>query len=190
MQKWLVKMLLIQFLMPKVSFVMNLCRKNRMWTVNFIKEWIKILVPRVPGVRREFQEGGTWYLQHGNAPEHYSELVSVSSGDTGNLRVMPSTLFPWFRDGWVFFISYITICDEREEIWCYFIDPTDCDERTNGDTGRSNFSGIISEENIVAKRAWTILSVVIDKYFSSLRVRLWPRFGNLIVTLCIIHISK
>jgi hypothetical protein len=46
-------------------------------TVNskFYKEVIKRLITRVC-VRPEFQESGSWYLLHDNAPEHSSGAVS------------------------------------------------------------------------------------------------------------------
>jgi transposase len=47
-------------------------------TVNgkFHKEVIKRLIARVHRVRPEFQESGSWYLLHDNAPAHSSGAVS------------------------------------------------------------------------------------------------------------------
>jgi hypothetical protein len=47
-------------------------------TVNgkFYKEVIKRLIARVHCVRPEFQENGSWYLLHDNAPAHSSGVVS------------------------------------------------------------------------------------------------------------------
>jgi hypothetical protein len=42
----------------------------------FYKEVIKRLVARVHRFRSEFQESGSWYLQHHNAPAHSSGFVS------------------------------------------------------------------------------------------------------------------
>jgi hypothetical protein len=46
-------------------------------TVNgeFKKEVIKRLIARVHRVRPEFQEGGSWYLLHDNAPAHSSGFL-------------------------------------------------------------------------------------------------------------------
>jgi hypothetical protein len=41
-----------------------------------------------------------------------------------------------------FFVSKIKNCDEKSKIQGCFMDPTDCDERIEGDMGRSVFSGI------------------------------------------------
>jgi hypothetical protein len=43
----------------------------------------------------------------------------------------------------------------------------------------------MSHVNIVRKRAWPILSDGINKYLFLLCGLLWPQFGNLTVTLCI-----
>jgi transposase len=47
-------------------------------TVNgrFYKEVIKGLIARVHRVRPEFQENGSWYLLHDNAPTHSLGVVS------------------------------------------------------------------------------------------------------------------
>jgi transposase len=42
----------------------------------FYKEVINRLFARVHGVRPEFQESGSWYLLHDNAPAHSSGAVS------------------------------------------------------------------------------------------------------------------
>jgi hypothetical protein len=65
-----------------------------------------------------------------------------------------------------FFISYIKNCDERVQILGYLIDPTDCDERTEGDTGRSVFSSTRFVANVVSKWAGTILSEVLIYIFN------------------------
>jgi hypothetical protein len=77
-----------------------------------------------------------------------------------------------------------------DEIRVCFIDPIICDERTEGDTGRSVFSGLtircMSDVNVVRKRAGTIWSDGINKYFLLFLCGfLWPQFRNLIVTLCL-----
>jgi hypothetical protein len=41
-----------------------------------------------------------------------------------------------------FLFPKLKSCDERDEIRGCCIDPTDCDESTEGDTGRIIFSGI------------------------------------------------
>jgi hypothetical protein len=41
-----------------------------------------------------------------------------------------------------FFISQIKNCNGRDEVEGCSIDPTDCDRSTEGDMGRSIFSGI------------------------------------------------
>jgi hypothetical protein len=48
------------------------------WTVNgkTYKDMIKRLIIRVHCVRPEFQEGGSWYLLHDNAPAHSLGVVS------------------------------------------------------------------------------------------------------------------
>jgi hypothetical protein len=47
-------------------------------TVNdkFYKQVIKKLIAQVHRVRPEFQESGSWYLLHDNAPVHSSRFVS------------------------------------------------------------------------------------------------------------------
>jgi transposase len=54
-------------------------------TVNgkFYKDVIKKLIARVHHVRPEFQESGSWYLLHDNAPAHSSGLVSESLAKRG-----------------------------------------------------------------------------------------------------------
>jgi hypothetical protein len=42
----------------------------------FYKELIKRLIARVNRIRPEFQESGSWYLLHKNAPAHSSGAVS------------------------------------------------------------------------------------------------------------------
>jgi hypothetical protein len=46
-------------------------------TVNdkFYKEAIKRIIARVHHVRPEFQENGSWYRLHDNAPSHFSGVV-------------------------------------------------------------------------------------------------------------------
>jgi transposase len=55
---------------------MNLCRKKQTVNGKFYKEVIKRLIARVHRVRPVFQESGSWYLLHDNAPEHSSDVVS------------------------------------------------------------------------------------------------------------------
>jgi hypothetical protein len=88
-----------------------------------------------------------------------------------------------------FLFPKLKIGMKRNKIQGCFIYLTDCDERTEGDTGRSIFLGhsihCISDVNVVWKPAGTILSDGINKYFYLFFVWfLWPQFGNLIVTLC------
>jgi hypothetical protein len=58
----------------------------------------------------------SWYLLHHNAPTHsYTQFLEAAE----------------------LFISKIKNCDKRDKIQGCFINPTDCDDRTVGDTGRS-----------------------------------------------------
>jgi hypothetical protein len=62
---------------------------------------------------------------------------------------------------------------------CY-IDSAHCDERTGGDMGRSVFSVIrccMNDENVVRKRAQTILRDGINKYFNHFCVSYDLSFG-------------
>jgi hypothetical protein len=47
------------------------------------KEVIKKLITRVYCVRPEFQESGSWYLLHDNAPAHSSGIVSECLAERG-----------------------------------------------------------------------------------------------------------
>jgi hypothetical protein len=60
-------------------------------TVNgkLYEEAIMRLIARVRRVEPEFQESGSWYLLHDNAPAHSSGVVSEFLA-----RVIPSTLLP------------------------------------------------------------------------------------------------
>jgi hypothetical protein len=70
------------------------------------------------------------------------------------------------------------------------IDPTDCDERTEGDVGRSSIV-YMSDVNVVPKRTETMLSEGINKYFLFLLYSsLWRQIWNLIVIPCIGRVSN
>jgi hypothetical protein len=62
------------FFILKVSFIKNLCWKTTV-NVKFYNEMIKRSIARVHGVRPEFQESGSWYLLHDNAPAHSSGVI-------------------------------------------------------------------------------------------------------------------
>jgi hypothetical protein len=57
-------------------------------------------------------------------------------------RIITTILNPWFRACWLFLNFQIKEGDNMDEIPGCFIDPTDCNERTNCDGGKKVFSGI------------------------------------------------
>jgi hypothetical protein len=68
----------------------------------FYKDAIKRLIARVHCVRPEFQESGSWYLLHDNAPAHSSGVVteflakrevSVSSHPPYSTDLAPADFF-------------------------------------------------------------------------------------------------
>jgi hypothetical protein len=67
----------------------------------------------------------------------------------------------------VFLFSELKICDERDEIRGCLIDPTDCDERCRKERVLRHSIRYMSDVNVVSKRAGTILSEGINKYFLS-----------------------
>jgi hypothetical protein len=67
-QSWL------NFLMLKVSFIMNFARKA---DFKFYKEVIKRLITRVHHVRPEFQESRSWYLLHDCTGAFFKRCVQV-----------------------------------------------------------------------------------------------------------------
>jgi hypothetical protein len=79
-----------------------------------------------------------WYLLHDNVQAHSSDFVSRVFGETRDPRCYPP-YSPRLAPTDFFLLKN---CGERDETGGCSIDPTDCDERTKGDTGRSVFSGI------------------------------------------------
>jgi transposase len=61
---------------PSTSRTEELVTEKQTVNGTFYKEVIKRLLARVHGVRPEFQESGSWYLLHDNAPEHSSGVFS------------------------------------------------------------------------------------------------------------------
>jgi hypothetical protein len=107
----------------------------------FYKGVIKRLIDRVR-VRFEFQEHGSWHLLHDNAPMHSLGIISdllvkqgipVLSHPAYSLDLSPADL--------ILFPNLKTAM-KGMRFEAVFIDPTDCDERTVGDTRRSAFLGI------------------------------------------------
>jgi hypothetical protein len=130
MQKSLMKTLLTAFFDAKCIIDHEFVQEKQVVNGKFYKHVIKRLIARAHRVRSEFQESGSWCLLHRDAPAHSSGVVSVLSRTPYSPDLAPADflLFP--------------NCDERDEIRGCCIDPADCDERTEGDTGRSVFSGI------------------------------------------------
>jgi hypothetical protein len=130
---------------------------------NFIKRWLRDSLLQSNALGLSFRKVGTGIF-YTTMHRRILRALSPSFWRNEGPSFIPSTLLIWFSAGWLFFISWIKNCDERDEIRGCSIDPTDCDERTEGDTGRSVFSGM-SDVNVVKKRAGTLLSDSINKHF-------------------------
>jgi hypothetical protein len=109
---------------------MNLCLKDVLQKVNVINKLI--IYHRF---RPEFQESESWYLLHVKAPAHSSGVVSEFLAKRWIPMLRHSLYFPAYAAA-TFFISKIKNCNERDEIRGSFSDPTDSNERTEGDTER------------------------------------------------------
>jgi hypothetical protein len=110
----------------------NLWRKNGLWTVNFIKRWLRDWSLKFIALDLSFRKVCPCIF----CMTMHRHILRASSRVFGEIRdpcVIPSTLLPWFSAGWPFFIYWIKKCNERGEIRGCFIDPADCDERTEGD---------------------------------------------------------
>jgi hypothetical protein len=107
-------------------------------------------------------------------------------GEIRDPHVIPSTPLYLVTTDCLF--SKLKKCNKRDEIWRCFIDPTDCDKRTESDTGRRVFSGIQFILWTMYVLCWSVqglhLVMVLINIFQFMWF-LWPQFGNLIVTLCI-----
>jgi hypothetical protein len=94
MQKLRVKTMLTAFCDAKVIIHYEFVPEKQTVNGKFYKEVIKRLVARVHRVKPEFQESGSRYLVHYNAPAHSSGVFSEFLGETRDLRVIPSALLP------------------------------------------------------------------------------------------------
>jgi hypothetical protein len=110
-----------------------LCKKKQTVNGRFYEDAIKRLIARVHRVKPELQESVSWYILHDN--EEQNSLGEVSEFlPKRRISCFPIHLTP---------LIYVRIknCNERDQILGWFIDPTDCEERTEGAVG-SVFSGI------------------------------------------------
>jgi hypothetical protein len=145
---------------------------------------IRTLTTWVHWIRPEFQESGSWYLQHNNAPAHSSGTASkfwvkrripIIPFTFPALALVDSFLLPKLKDAmklmWFEAVSSIqkTVTWELKAKWekVFFL-AIHC----------------TSAVNVVPKQVGT-MSDDINKYFYLFCVALWPQFRNLIVTLCI-----
>jgi hypothetical protein len=90
----------------------------------------------------EFQENGPSYLLHNNASAHSSGVVSEFFAKRGIPVLSHPPYSPDLSPADFFLFPKLKIAKKKDEIRGCFIDPTDCDERSQGDKGRSVFSGI------------------------------------------------
>jgi hypothetical protein len=131
----------------------------------------EIVVPRVHRSRPEFQESGSWYLLHGNAPAHSSGLFSEFLARRGICPLFHLLYSPDLASTDTL-ISYIKNCSKIDEIRGCFIDRTERErerERENWKQyGKKRFLwhsiSCMKDVNVVTKRARTILSGSINKY--------------------------
>jgi transposase len=75
MHKLRVKTMLTAFLDAKGNIHHEFIPEKQTVNGKFYKEKIKRLIAQVHRVRPEFQESGSWYLLHNNAPAHSSDVV-------------------------------------------------------------------------------------------------------------------
>jgi hypothetical protein len=76
MQKSRVKMMLAEFFNAKSIIRHEFVPEKQTVNGKFYKEVMKRLIARVYRVRPEFQENGSWFLLHDNAPAHSSRALS------------------------------------------------------------------------------------------------------------------
>jgi hypothetical protein len=76
MQKSPVKTMLTTFFDTKGIIHHEFMLEKETVNFKFYKEVIKTLIAGVHCVRPEFQESGSWYLLHGNAPVHSLGVIS------------------------------------------------------------------------------------------------------------------
>jgi hypothetical protein len=94
MQKWRVKIMLTEFFDAEGIIHDKSVPEKQTVNGEFYKEVIRRLIAGVHRVGPEFQESGSWYLLHENAPAHSSVFSSRVLGETRDPRVIPSTLLP------------------------------------------------------------------------------------------------
>jgi hypothetical protein len=73
---------------------------------------------------------------------HILQALSPSFWRNERSQCYPTRPTPLIYCQLPFFVSKIKNCNEKNKIQSCFMDPADCDERTEGDTGRSVFLGI------------------------------------------------
>jgi hypothetical protein len=61
---------------PSTSRTQEFVQEKQTVNGKFYKEVIKRLITQVHCIRPEFQESGSWYLLHDNAPAHSSGFIS------------------------------------------------------------------------------------------------------------------
>jgi hypothetical protein len=71
-----VEKMLTAFFDAKITIHHEFVPEKQILNGKFCKEVIKRLIAPVHRVRPEFQESGSWYLVHDNAPAHSSGVVS------------------------------------------------------------------------------------------------------------------
>jgi histone-lysine N-methyltransferase SETMAR len=76
MEKYRVKTMLAPLLGAKVIIRHEFVPGKQTVNGKFYKSVMKRLIARVHRVRPEFQENGSWFLLHDNAPAHSSRIVS------------------------------------------------------------------------------------------------------------------
>jgi transposase len=87
-----------------------------------------------------FRKVGPGYLLHDNAPAHSSGFVSEFLTKQGIPMLSHPPYSPDLAPADFFLFPKLKIV--MNEIQGCFIDPADCDERTEGDMRRNIFSGI------------------------------------------------
>jgi transposase len=104
----------------------------------FYEKVIKRLVARVHHIRPEFQESGSWYLLHDNALVHSSGTVSEFLVRRGIPMLSHPAYSPDLARLTISFPKLKTVIKGTrfEAVSSIY------DERTEGDKGRSIFSGI------------------------------------------------
>jgi hypothetical protein len=139
---------------------------------------------QVHRIRPEFQESRSWCLLHDNEPVHSSGVASEFLAKRGIPVLSHPPYSPGFSAGRLLLLPKLKTAMKGMRFEA--VSPIQqIVTRTEGNIGRSAFSGIRFVVNIVQKWAGTTMSDVLKNILSSCGF-LWPRFRNLIVTLYIL----